>query len=711
MLTSAVRDPAPPTPAAVVLDGEAHREVLGGKGAALDRLIGWGLPVPPAGAVTTDAYRRFALQSSIAEVLRAIRAGEEPDAAAVDRVFATSQFGPDDAAAIVAIAREVSGGCPLAVRSSATVEDLDRSSFAGQYHSVLGVDPEDPDSVLDAVRSVYASLWHPAPRSYRAGFGIGDEGVAMAVVLMRMVPAERAGVVFTVDPTGDGTSARIESVAGLGESLVSGRATPVAAVVPLGTVPTDLPEEAAEALDLALRIERRAGCPQDVEWAWDGRRTWIVQARPITVTGAEDGDGFDDPAETLAGLDLTTAGIGEMLPGVLPPLIWGVASPMVEEAFRRLLDDLAVLPSDLVGPRAVVRRVGGRAAMDFGRVQAMAGALPGSAGEELESEYFGSRRAGRAAATVRPSPLGRVRSVTHDLRVLRARHRYAVDAVMLRRATEAVARRQARPERARRRAAGPLPDAARRPRGPGHLRRARCLSRRHRQLPPSADHARPPPRLGGGRPVGRPGRRRRRRQRSPRCRLQRRRLRRAHLGGGRAPAPVRARRARARGHRGAVRRADRRGASRPRRQPSLARGLAPVAAAAAGDPAALPRGRSPPATPGAGEGCAPRARRRGAAGPPRGRPPSGRAGRAHRGGGGRPALARRSCGLRFRVVRPPPRTWSVTAVVGRRGTPRTARCHPASPGDRFATASTHRRGNGTRGGPPARAGSGAEPSS
>ena len=156
------------------------------------------------------------------------------------------------------------------MRSSATVEDLDRSSFAGQYHSVLGVDPDDPGAVLDAVRSVYASLWHPAPRSYRAGFGIGDEQVAMAVVLMRMVPAERAGVVFTVDPTGDGTAARIESVEGLGESLVSGRATPVAEVVPLGTPPEGLSDENAAALDLALQIERRAGCPQDVEWAWDG---------------------------------------------------------------------------------------------------------------------------------------------------------------------------------------------------------------------------------------------------------------------------------------------------------------------------------------------------------------------------------------------------------------------------------------------------------
>jgi phosphohistidine swiveling domain-containing protein len=430
----ALRDSVTDTPAALLLDGGVDPGLLGGKAASLDRLVAWGLPVPPSGAVTTEAYRRFAGQPEIVSLLDRIRGGEAVTAAEVDAVFGRGRFADDDAAAILTAARTVAGGRPLAIRSSATVEDLDRSSFAGQYHSVLGVDAADPEAVLDAVRLVFASLWHPAPRAYRSGFGIDDDSAAMAVVLMAMVPAERAGVAFTVDPTGADDSARVEFVEGLGESLVSGQTTPAAVVLPRVGTPVGVPVEVGEALALALEIERRAGRPQDVEWAWDGERTWIVQARPITVVEAVDGDGFDDPVDVIAQLDLTTAGIGEMLPGVLPPLVWGVSSLLVEEAFRRLLDDLAVLPPDLVGARAVVRRVEGRAAMDFGRIQAMAGALPGSAGEELEAEYFGSRRSGRPAAGTGSPSLGRLRSAAHDLRVVRSRHRYATDAELLHRA-------------------------------------------------------------------------------------------------------------------------------------------------------------------------------------------------------------------------------------------------------------------------------------
>ncbi len=125
-----------------------------------------------------------------------------------------------------------------------------------------------------------------------------------------------------------------------------------------------------------------------------------------------------------------------MLPGVLPPLVWCIDAHLVEEAFRRLLDDLGVVPEDLVESRGVVRRVQGRAAMDFSRLQAMADSLPGSSSENLEAEYFGSRRRGREAAPASPSPFSRVRHATHDLRVLRARHRALMEVEIL---VEAVA--------------------------------------------------------------------------------------------------------------------------------------------------------------------------------------------------------------------------------------------------------------------------------
>jgi pyruvate,water dikinase len=411
-----------------VLDGHGDPDLLGGKGASLDRLVRWGLPVPPSGAVTTEVYRRFAEQERVAALIASIRAGAGVGADEVDNVFASGCFDPEDLAAMRQVAHEVGDGMPLAVRSSATVEDLSRSSSAGQYRTVLHVDGDDVDALCAAVKGVFASLWHPAPVTYRRAFGVDDGTAAMAVVLMQMVPARRAGVVFTVDPAGDASRARVETVEGLAEPLVSGSETPVAALLPRSGDRGETEPEVIEALDLALQVERLAGSPQDVEWAWDGTSLWVVQARPITATGGEQGDGFDDSDEDLDGVDLTTAGFGETLPGVLPPLLWVIGSHLVEEAFRHLLDQLAVLPDDLTDTRAVVRRVRGRAAMDFSRLQASMSALPGTAATEMEIEYFGSRRPGRPAAPVRPTASNRIRSALHDLRVLRARAGVAEDA-------------------------------------------------------------------------------------------------------------------------------------------------------------------------------------------------------------------------------------------------------------------------------------------
>jgi pyruvate,water dikinase len=245
----------------------------------------------------------------------------------------------------------------------------------------------------------------------------------MSAVLMRMGPASRAGVVFTVDPGGRPDAARIEVVEGLAESLVSGQRTPEAFVVPRSDPPADLADEVREALALALEVERRAGRPQDIEWAWDGTTTMLVQARPITVA-VDDGDGFDSPPTDD---ELTTAAIGETLPGVLAPMVWELSSHLVDEAFHRVLDDLGVLGAD--APTApLVRRVRGRAALDFSRMRHMADALPGGAGDELEQQYFGSRRRGRPAPPARHRWLPSPAAVVHDLRVLSTRRKVTADA-------------------------------------------------------------------------------------------------------------------------------------------------------------------------------------------------------------------------------------------------------------------------------------------
>ena len=422
-------------PAAVAFEGLPQApELVGGKGAALDRLVGWEVPVPASGAVTTVAYRELAGSAPIEAVVRRIRDGEAVSADDVDKVFDSVEFTRASADRIVAVAREVADGGRLAVRSSATVEDLSGSSFAGQYRSILDVDPMDAEAVLSAVRQVFASLWHPAPRAYRAAFGIDDTSVAMAAVLMQMVPARRAGVVFTVDPAGDEATVRVEAVAGLGESLVSGRETPDAWLVPRDLTGFDGPEDIAAAVRLALEVEERAGRPQDVEWAFDGVAVWVVQARPITVTREDESDGFDSPVDVAR---LTTAGIGEMLPGVLPPFRWQVASHLVNEAFAELLTDLGAGRRDAPARGPLVRRVRGRAALDFDSLRDLARQMPGGSPEELEIQYFGSQRSGRPT-----SPAVRAGSrwsmAWHDVRSYFVRRRSELEAEIAIRATEAL---------------------------------------------------------------------------------------------------------------------------------------------------------------------------------------------------------------------------------------------------------------------------------
>jgi pyruvate,water dikinase len=129
-----------------------------------------------------------------------------------------------------------------------------------------------------------------------------------------------------------------------------------------------------------------------------------------------------------------------MLPGVLPPLVWELGSYLVEEAFRAVFDDLGVLPDSLVGRRGLVRRVRGRAAMDFSILRAVADTLPGAGPDQLEEQYFGSRRSDRAVAGVGPRRHHVFRSGLHDIRVLRARRRSVFDAELAIRAVAEIDR-------------------------------------------------------------------------------------------------------------------------------------------------------------------------------------------------------------------------------------------------------------------------------
>ena len=375
------------TPVVVLRPGSsASAAELGGKAASLDRLVQAGFPVPPTAVVTAATYRAVAAHPDLAALLDRLQRGLLVPAGEVDAAFLAVPVPAPLEQVIVAAAREIGDGARVAVRSSATVEDLAGASFAGQYRSSLDIEPEE---VLHAVRLTWASLWHPAPCAYRRAWGIRSDDVAMPAALMRMVPARSAGVVFTVDPGGTADTVRVEAVPELGEALVSGARTPDVWLLPRDGGPGSgsPPAFVGEAAALALSVERSAGgIPQDVEWAWDGDRTWVVQARPITTGPARSDDGSDTPQDDA---ELTTAGIGETLPGFLPPLVWDLGSFLVEEALRTVLGRLGGPPGDRCGPHEFVRRVHGRAALDLDLLKAAARAVPGGSEAELERQYFG----------------------------------------------------------------------------------------------------------------------------------------------------------------------------------------------------------------------------------------------------------------------------------------------------------------------------------
>ena len=306
------------------LDRDALKRV-GGKAANLGELLRAGLPVPGGFCVTTAAYALVADSSpALATVVEQLASTPADDTARLAELAGQARQAllaapiPATVAEGVTEAYQTLGpNTRVAVRSSATAEDLPFASFAGQQDTELNVVGEG--AVLGAVRRCWASLWTDRAVAYRAANGIDPRSVQLAVVVQRMVDAAVAGVMFTADPiTGRRGHAVIDASPGLGEAVVSGAVTPdhfvadmatgavlerslgdkrVAVVVaPEGgtrrveradaTAEPCLTDDQLRALArLAGQVERAyAGAPQDTEFAVDGQgRLWLVQARPITT--------------------------------------------------------------------------------------------------------------------------------------------------------------------------------------------------------------------------------------------------------------------------------------------------------------------------------------------------------------------------------------------------------------------------------------------
>lgn len=270
----------------------------GGKAAGLARLIRGGLPVPEGFVVTCGAYREHLRQAGLAERVRELLDVDVRESRRTQRLAAEIRLALESAPLAQSLVAEIGralaalGDVAVAVRSSAVAEDLAEASFAGQHDSFLDV--RGGAAVALALRRCWSSLYSERAIDYRAQHGFGHDG-AMAVVVQRMVPAEAAGVAFTADPlTGERDRIVVNAVHGLGEALVSGRATADEYVLRKadGGVENRRWADAKPAIDetavlpelarLALAAEEAAGAPQDIEWALAEGRLYLMQSRAIT---------------------------------------------------------------------------------------------------------------------------------------------------------------------------------------------------------------------------------------------------------------------------------------------------------------------------------------------------------------------------------------------------------------------------------------------
>ena len=302
--------------------GQKDLSIAGGKGANLGEMIAAGLPVPEGFIVLVDAYRKFVAENKIEKeiiTLPSIAADGQSEnlKEAVERVKELFVKGKIPAEILKEIDELYTGigKPPVAVRSSATAEDLPGASFAGQYSTFLNVNGKE--EFHEAIKKCWASLWNERALSYRSKQNIVSENLAHGVVIQKMITAEKSGILFTANPVnGRRDQLSLSSSWGLGEAIVSGEVDPDQWIIDKNTGETvsayiaekkvmtvrkaggvelvrveprkqeevTLDEaERKELLDMAMKVEEYFRSPQDLEWAYAEGRFYLVQTRPITA--------------------------------------------------------------------------------------------------------------------------------------------------------------------------------------------------------------------------------------------------------------------------------------------------------------------------------------------------------------------------------------------------------------------------------------------
>ncbi len=301
--------------------------IVGGKGANLGEMTKANIPVPPGFVVSVDAYFDFLKQSDIIDEIQTLLESLDIEdtkqlqrvSAVIKQMFLDSAVMPELAVKIKEAYKQLGEGL-VAVRSSATAEDLPEASFAGQQSTYLNI--EGPDEVVDAVLRCWASLFEPRAIYYRVQQGFDHFKVGIAVPVQRMIASVTSGVMFTVEPVTSNTKEIvIEAIYGLGEGLVSGEVTPDLYIVDkeklsiiskrispqknqlarnpvnngkeintwqlidktLQDKPKLSEEEIIELAKIGKQIEDHYQFPQDIEWAKENGRYFILQTRPVTT--------------------------------------------------------------------------------------------------------------------------------------------------------------------------------------------------------------------------------------------------------------------------------------------------------------------------------------------------------------------------------------------------------------------------------------------
>jgi len=316
--------------------GKQDIPLVGGKGANLGEITQAQIPVPPGFIVTARTYSQFLEQSGLRPTLQNLLSPlDYNDSARLQEVseeikslIRSAPVPPQIAAEIKQAYRQLGGG-PVAVRSSATAEDLADASFAGQQATFLNVVGEG--EVVDAVRACWASLFEARAIFYRADKGFEHLKVAIAVPVQRMVQSSRSGVMFTLEPvSGDRSKIAIEAVFGLGEAIVSGELTPDLYVLDKASlrilekrvvnqerqfvrnleagaedgtniwlaVPGELreqpklsDEQIVALAAIGKQVEEHYNFPQDIEWAEEEGELYILQTRPVTALAVAETEG------------------------------------------------------------------------------------------------------------------------------------------------------------------------------------------------------------------------------------------------------------------------------------------------------------------------------------------------------------------------------------------------------------------------------------